>query len=154
MEVTGHTGTTSGDERRARSRAIVDQLANERAEMLVCFCRVAGVDPYDDADKEDDLDDALQEFCQILVDYLATGHFGLYKRIIDGEERRGEIRSLAEKLYPRIAETTEYALDFNDKYDANTHISPSQDFSDELSKLGQAIATRIELEDQLLDVMR
>lgn len=122
--------------------------------MLVCFCRVAGVDPYDDPTKETDLDKTLQEFCQILVDYLATGHFGLYKRIIDGEERRGDIRSLAEKLYPRIAETTESALDFNDKYDANTHISPSQDFSDELSKLGETLATRIELEDQLLDAMR
>ena len=142
-----------GAERRNRSDSIEQHLTDERADMLVQFCRIAGVEPWEDPHTTKELKVMLQHFCEILVDYLAAGHFGLYQRFIDGEERRGEIRSLAEKLYPQISETTQMALDFNDKYEDEAHKEFDQSFSEDLSKLGQALAVRIELEDQLLNVM-
>ena len=89
-----------------------------------------------------------------MVDYLAAGHFGLYQRILEGQERRKEICSLAEELYPKIAKTTEFALDFNDKYEHETNDAFNAQFSDDLSELGQILASRIELEDRLFKAMR
>lgn len=151
MEVTEHNPPR--DERRTRSRSIVDQLEAERAEVLVNFCRVAGIEPYENPSQKADLEECLRDFCQIMVDYLAAGHFGLYQRILDGHERRQGIRKLAEELYPQIAKTTQFALDFNDKYEHETEDAFNDEFSDDLSKLGQALATRIELEDRLFQAI-
>ena len=147
MEVSEHNQPR--DERRTRSRNIVEQLEAERAEVLVNFCRVAGIEPYENSNQQADLAVLLRDFCQIMVDYLAAGHFGLYQRIMDGHERRQDIRQLAEELYPQIAKTTQFALDFNDKYEHETEDAFNDEFSEDLSRLGQALATRIEIEDRL-----
>ncbi len=145
---------TQNTERRLENRSLKDKLTSERAEVLVSFCRLAGIDPYNNPNHQTEFEDRLQDFCQIMVDYLAAGHFGLYQRIIEGKERRRNIRELAEQLYPGIAQTTEQALDFNDKYDSAHHHEISDDFNTELSALGEALATRIELEDSILEALR
>lgn len=152
MEVSEHS--QSRDERRTRSSSLIDQLETERAEVLVNFCRVAGIEPYENPNQQTTLEECLRDFCQIMVDYLAAGHFGLYQRIIDGQERRQDICDLAEELYPQIAKTTQFALDFNDKYEHETADAFDETFSEDLSQLGQALATRIELEDRLLQAMK
>lgn len=143
----------NNNERRQRSKTVCQQLTDERADMLINFCRVAGVDPFDEPHKEAELEDLLQNFCRIMVDYLATGHFGLYQRILDGTERREEISTVAQKLYPQISDTTATAMAFNDKYETNTDHKLDDTFADDLSLLGQALATRIELEDELLKMI-
>ena len=35
--------------------------------------------------------DVLNDFLEILVDYIASGHFGLYRRIAEGTERRSPV---------------------------------------------------------------
>ena len=134
-------------ERRANTERTIRQLQNERTEMLVLFCRVAGLEPFTN-DKPVRL--VLQEFCQILIDYIATAHFGLYERVLSGNERRRAVAELAEKLYPKIAASTEVALNFNDKYDCEDHCEIHDTLWQDLSELGQALAARIELEDQLI----
>jgi regulator of sigma D len=141
------------EERRTGSQSIVEQLENERAEVLVNFCRVAGIEPYETSDQHAKPEEYLRDFCQLMVDYLAAGHFGLYQRFIDGQERRRDICKLAEELYPQIDKTTQFALDFNDKYEHETEDAFNEEFSEDLSKLGQTLATRIELEDRLLQAM-
>ena len=83
---------------------MIDSLLAERQEMLVQFCRVAGLEPYT-LDKP--VVEALQEFCQVLMDYTAFGHFEVYRRISDGFERRERVKEAAKHTYPRIAETTD-----------------------------------------------
>jgi len=137
-------------ERRSGTRTLIDKMLTERQRMLVLFERVAGVEPYADEMPNDDL---LQEFSQILVDYIASGHFGLYERISEGKERRRGIVKLAEELYPRIANTTQVAIEFNDVYEKANGNSISDNLSNMLSKLGEELAVRIELEDQLISEM-
>ena len=72
-------------DRRSGTRALIDKMLSERQHMLVLFERLAGVAPYADEMPDNEL---LQEFSQILVDYIASGHFGLYERIVEGTERR------------------------------------------------------------------
>lgn len=151
MDVSEHNPTR--DERRTRSRSIAEQLKAERAEVLINFCRVAGIEAYETPGRQASQEECLRDFCQIMVDYLAAGHFGLYQRIIDGQERRQHICTLAEELYPQIAKTTQLALDFNDKYEHEGEESFNEEFSEDLSTLGQALATRIELEDRLFKAM-
>ena len=146
-------------ERRAGTQKMLAKLHAERTEMLVLFCRVAGLQtaPDDGNSKKGDnksVQMLLQEFCQILVDYIATAHFSVYERIASGTERRRTVADLAEKLYPNIAETTQIALDFNDKYDCEDHCSNLHHLQNDLSKLGEVLAQRIELEDQIIKLMR
>ncbi|MDT8403852.1 sigma D regulator [Sulfuriflexus sp.] len=152
MEVNEHNQPR--DERRTRSNNLIDQLKTERAEVLVNFCRVAGIESYKNPGQQTDPEECLRDFCQIMVDYLAAGHFGLYQRVVDGNERRQEISELAAELYPEIAKTTQFALDFNDKYEHETEDAFDESFSEDLSRLGEALATRIELEDRLLQALK
>ena len=140
------------EERRTGSRDLVQKLVAERTEMLSLYCQLAGLEPYGNGKntRVKHSQETLQKFCQVLVDYIAAGHFSLYERIVNGTERRLQISALAEKLYPRIAKSTEAALDFNDKYDCGENCEIAASFSDDLSRLGEELAARIELEDKLL----
>ncbi len=137
-------------ERRSGTRALIDKMLSERQRMLVLFERCAGVEPYADETPNDEL---LQEFSQILVDYIASGHFGLYERICEGKERRRGIVRLAEELYPRIADTTQVAVEFNDICEQSIGEDIVGNLMKVLSKLGEELAVRIDLEDQLITEM-
>lgn len=142
----------SNKERRVGSQELAQKLIAERTEMLSLYVQLAGVEPYTNGknSRAKPAQEVLQKFCQVLVDYIAAGHFSLYERIVNGTERRQQIAALAEKLYPEIANTTESALDFNDKYDCGDHCEITMAFSDDLSHLGEKLAFRIELEDKLI----
>ncbi|HUW98430.1 MAG TPA: Rsd/AlgQ family anti-sigma factor [Acidiferrobacter sp.] len=134
-------------DRRSAGRESMGRLLVARQEMLVLFCRVAGLDPFPRNPK---VQEVLQKFCQVLVDYMATAHFSLYERIINGVERRQAAIAVARELYPRIEACTETAIVFNDKYDCADQCQDIAHLHDDLSELGEALATRIELEDRLI----
>ena len=144
------TATQPQPERRRQTRALIDKMLEERQQMLILYERVAGVPPYE---KEAAGPNVLREFSQILVDYIAAGHFGLYERIADGKERRRGVVTLAEKLYPRISKTTDSAVGFNDAYERSGKAGLNAELSALLSTLGEELAVRIELEDQLIQEM-
>lgn len=141
------SGNTS--EKRRMAGELVRKLVTERNEVLVLFCRLAGLDSFEDKSAKTAPAELLESFCQILVDYIAAGHFILYDRVLRGEERREEIRKVAEEIYPAIAKTTETALDFNDKYNCEDQCQITNSLFQDLSKLGEVLAQRIELEDRL-----
>jgi regulator of sigma D len=146
-------GEANLTERRATSAGIAEKLVAERAEVLVLYCQTAGLEPFQKETDESLARKHLQEFCQLLMDYIAAGHFGLYERIANGNERRQSVAKLAEELFPRIAQTTEAAVAFNDKYDRSDDCDIDTTLGKDLSKLGEELALRAELEDQLLNAM-
>ena len=133
-------------ERRSRTREIINDLVNERQQLLVAFCRVAGLEPHGE---EGSPGAHLKEFCQVLVDYAAAVHFELYARVAEGKERRAEVLRIAKESYPKIAEITQRAVDFNDRYDRSADDPVSAALETDLSRLGEELAVRFELEDQL-----
>ena len=137
-------------ERRGRTREMVQKLLDERQEMLLMFCRVAGLEPYKNSTPSVDV---LQEFCQVLIDYSAVGHFEIYERIVAGRERRGRVVEVAREVYPRIAEASEVAVEFNDKYDASDHELDLQQLEHDLGNLGEELAVRIEMEDHIIQAL-
>jgi regulator of sigma D len=141
--------TQSTAERRSGTHEMIDKLLAERQQMLVMFCSLAGLQPVPTAARETDL----QRFCEVLVDYSAFGHFEIYERILDGRERRQRVVSVAREVYPRIAESTEVAVEFNDKYDSADHQLDLHRLDADLSKLGEELAVRIEMEDRIIDAL-
>ena len=140
-------------ERRARTRKEIKQLIAERNKVLSEFYNLAS-QAEDDYDRDTILD-SLQEFCQDLVDYLATGHFEIYRRIEDGDERRDEMLQLAGNIYDKITGTTQVAIAFNDLYDTSSNFDPSvlEQLPAQLTRLGQELATRIDLEDRFINTL-
>lgn len=111
------------------------------------FCQLAGMEAQHEHDGEEQI---LQRFCETLVDYSAFAHFEIYERIIDGRERRSGVVDVAREVYPRIAEATEVAVAFNDKYDANEHDLDMKRLAEDLGRLGEELAVRIEMEDRIV----
>jgi regulator of sigma D len=138
-------------ERRTGTQQFIDAMLDERQEMWVLYCKVAGLEPFPREAPEHAL---INEFCQVLVDYTSSGHFGLYERIIEGKERRRAVREVASDVYEKIAKTTDAALGFNDYFEAAGTGPLDTTMSRMLSELGEALATRIELEDRIIDRMK
>jgi len=150
-------------DRRKSIDGTVRKLVGERQEVLVRFCQLAGVTATDDVEENEDGDDVgfqpkvadLESFCEVLMDYLGSGHFELYQRIIDGHERRHGVLRAAQQFYPTIAETTQFLVEFNDKYD---HFEGSSDecqsLRSDLNKVGKAISLRSDFEDKILSALQ
>ncbi len=141
------TEVATTQDRRLRTRDLIEHMLAERSHVLALLCRAGGLEPFKD---EQPVQALLKEFCELLVDYIAVGHFGLYERIGDGRERRHGVRELAEDLYPGISDTTESVVEFNSKYEDGKAVI-SDELSQDLSRLGEQLATRIELEDRLIE---
>ena len=142
--------TAAPVERRARSQQAIQQLVNNRNEMLKLYNMLAAKRPFK---QNKSVVTLLQNFCQSLIDYTAEAHFRLYQYIENQNERRQAVADLARDVYPRISDTTQQILDFNDKYDCEDHCDDLSQLEIELSQLGERLADRIELEDKLIDVM-
>ena len=146
--------TQAPSERRARTRKEIKQLIEERNSVLAQYYNLAKIteDPESDLHNTADI---LEEFCQELVDYMAIGHFEIYRRIEDGSERRDEIVKLAEKIMPRINDTTQIAIAFNDLYDDTSNLNDDafDQLPNYLAKLGEELATRIDLEDKFINTL-
>lgn len=139
------------------SKAMPDLIAKmlaERQEMLVLFNQFVELKPYTSVAAVQPL---LPRFCQVLVDYVALGHFEVYQCL---EENAGNtehcrrVKQLAQELYPHIAATTQAALEFNDRYDCEDHCEVLDTLCEDLSRLGEQLATRIELEDRLITAIK
>lgn len=137
-------------ERRVRTREMVDKWLQERQEMLVLYCQLAGLEPYA---PERSVKQLLPNFCQLLVDYIAFGHFEVFERISRGEERRSQVLQIAEEVYPKIVEVADLVVDFNDKYESEQDEQELGQLDQDLSRLGAGLASRIEMEDRLVSAL-
>lgn len=135
---------------RAGTKRLIEKMLAERDEMLTLMCKVSGLQPYT---HDKPIKEELNEFNQILMDYIAAGHFGLYERIAEGKERRQAVLDEARKIYPRIDETTQIAVSFNDKYDAMDEAEVASSLMDDMPRLAEEISDRIDMEDQLINAM-
>ena len=135
---------------RPRSRKLVEDMLKERQQMLVLLWELSKLDlrQPDDSTRQ-----TLDDFQEILVDYIAAAHFGLYQRIAEGNERRQAVLDIAREIYPRIARSTEIAVEFTEKYDSPSADTVTRKLADDLSLLAEDLTSRIELEDRLILAM-
>ncbi|WP_026376679.1 Rsd/AlgQ family anti-sigma factor [Aestuariibacter salexigens] len=129
------------------SHDVIDSWLNERKELLIQYCQLAGLPPFSRAagalpDKE-----SVLAFCEILMDYVSAGHFEVYEKLTGEEAKRDDTHH-----YASISQTTDVALDFNDRFATESdHVG--EGFDSALSALGQALEERFELEDDLINAI-
>ncbi len=136
------------DNRRTRQSDTIDKLLGERQQVLVSMCELAELEAAEESAPA--IIKKLTSFSQTLMDYTALGHFEIYERIIDGRERRGNIKLVADQAYPTISAPTQLFVDFNDKYDGADDSDSLTNLYNDLSSIGESMAERIESEDMLL----
>jgi len=150
------TAALDTQDRRRDLGETIEALREQRQNTLSTFCSMTGVSNPDQVpgDLADIAPAALQEFLNHMVDYLAMGHFTVYQRIVDGKERRGQVKEAAQRVYASIGATTDVMVDFNDKYEhfdgARSDQAP---LKEDLSKLGEMLAIRGDFEDELLEAL-
>lgn len=139
--------------KRERRGAVRDKLATlvqTRTEALALFNDLINRRPYR---PEPEMKDALQEFCEALIDYTASAHFQLYRFLETNVERRTPVLKVADEVYPQIVRTTDAILEFNDKYEKARLEDYVDCLPEDLSRLGEALADRIMLEDRMISVL-
>lgn len=139
-----------GVDRRGGSKEKLDTLVASRTATLSLLTKMASRQPFS---PEPSMENDLREFCEALIDYTASAHFQLYRYLADRRERRRSVLELAEKLYPRIVDITDQILRFNDKYEGMSLENCVEFLAEDLSHLGECLADRIQLEDQVIAAM-
>ncbi len=80
----------------------------------------------------------LNRFCNALVDYLSSGHFHVFQRLIPAPHE-----------YAAIESTTRVAMQFNDEFGELETVNIER-VKNALEQLALVLGTRFELEDDLL----
>jgi len=129
---------------------IIDHWLDERAALIRVLMEI----PHTEIG--DDLNTRMGEFCDLLVDYLSSGHFDVYQQLVaEGEAFSDSQLAEAQALLPKIQSSTDIALDFNDRF--SDFIAPTVEeirfFGDQISHLAEALAGRFEYEDQMIQML-
>ncbi len=135
---------------RFKTRATVKRLLAEREEVLVLLYKASGRAPFR-ADAQ--VSAILNQFCQVLIDYVAAAHFGLYRRFVEGKERRLSVAKVATEVYTYIDQSTRIAVAFNDRYGEIAADDRLERLHHDLLHLGEVLARRIEMEDRLITAL-
>jgi regulator of sigma D len=133
----------------------LEKWLEERKELLVLYCNYGNTGNNPDPSSIYPRWTDVRRFCQILVDYVSAGHFEVYDQLIrEAEAANDNSDALVEELYPKLHQSTQFALDFNDKYATEeSWENHHSDFQHDLSRLGEELSSRFEMEDQLISEM-
>jgi regulator of sigma D len=93
----------------------------------------------------------LEEFCEHLVDYSGKIHFSFLSNI--EQISSDEITLLADEVTQVLVDNTQGLLDFQDSYNTDVQKTDIAHLTDKLSQVGELIANRISLEDQLINTI-
>lgn len=129
---------------------IIDHWLEERQRLISVFVAIPG------QEAGTPLNSAMTEFCDLLMDYLSSGHFEVYEQLLrEGSEFADGSLEQAQHLFPLIQPSTDKALDFNDNYgQLNTPtLRQLYQLSQDLSELGEVLEERFSLEDQLIEIL-
>lgn len=129
---------------------MIEEWLQQRQHLIVQYCSICGV--HQQINDSPTKIQRLKSFCQTLVDYASAGHFEIYKQLLqEAEQVNASALATAEKTLPKIQETTEILLDFNDHYETEELTEEMQvTLAKHLSKLGEAMVMRFDLEDELV----
>ncbi|MCT7942011.1 MULTISPECIES: sigma D regulator [Shewanella] len=148
------TQLEKAEQRWGGANKLIDQWLTHRRKLLIQYFTLAGLAPYTRAEKSLPSINDVQEFCAQLVDYVSEGHFEVYDRVVSECATHGpESKAIAQSLLPKISDSTDTALDFNDKYTESEDDKVLYQLDKDLAQLAQAMESRFEYEDELLEIL-
>ncbi|KFW99393.1 regulator of sigma D [Pectobacterium betavasculorum] len=133
------------------NNALIDQWLQARKQLLVAYYHLVGIKPNKEALSLLD-EEALDNFCQNLVDYLSTGHFHLYEKMLHEAATHSEqVLALSTQLDLALQNNTQQIMTF---YDSHLAAAIDHDncleFQQALSSVGEALEERFTLEDNMI----
>ncbi|KAA0876177.1 sigma D regulator [Nitrincola tapanii] len=127
---------------------IIDHWLEQRQSLISAFIRLP------EHKLGDELNQKLAEFCAELIDYMSSGHFEVYEQLLrEGNDFQDGSLEIAQALLPGIQPSTDAGLDFNDRYNGfeQPTLREIHEFANDLSRLGEHLEERFEIEDQLIE---
>ena len=131
---------------------LIDFLLARREILIVKYYKIAGLPPFSQDKRVLPTPFAIEEFCNILVDYIAEAHFETYESLMALYEMNSKSCSgklQLQLIIPQISETNSILLDFTDKYSELSDLVLSELDSD-LSILMGSLEQRCELENKFI----
>lgn len=127
---------------------IIDRWLDERKTLIVAYTQLSATGEFDSANPKHG--QSVQQFCEVLVDYVSAGHFEVFQQLISEADAFGDSAAVerGEHLLEQIQTTTEFILDFNDKY---LETDDLDSLKDDLCEMGPMLATRFEHEDGMIE---
>lgn len=128
---------------------IIDRWLQARKQLLVIYCRLSDIVGVEESESTGE---TLRSLCQVMVDYVSAGHFEIYDQLLQEGREFDDAEALhqAKSLFREVDDTTEFVLDFNDKYQ---EIDDLDALPEDLSILGEKLAQRFEAEDKAIAVL-
>jgi regulator of sigma D len=134
--------------------AVIDHWLETRQQLIVEYCKLLSIKPNaaqgivslpTSAD--------MASFCGHLVDYISEGHFKIYDMVMDRWSATGfKTNEEIDTAYSKIVLTTEPLLEFTDTYADNANLDETNVIED-LSKIGEILELRFEVEDALIQLI-
>lgn len=130
---------------------LIDKWLRERQDLIVKLCDLS----VNNSGSTENVVERFQSFCQLLVDYVSVGHFEVYEQLLDeAADYDDGGTELANKIIPKIQNSTEIALNFNDRFDDINKVDDGiEGLILELDNLGKTLEERFELEDVLIEAL-
>lgn len=133
------------------NNALIDQWLQARKQLLVAYYHLVGIKPNKESLSLLD-EEALDNFCQNLVDYLSTGHFHLYGKMLHEAATHSEqVLARSTQLDFALQNNTQQIMTF---YDSHLAAAIDHDncieFQQALSSVGEALEERFTLEDNMI----
>ncbi|MCZ6828034.1 MAG: sigma D regulator [Gammaproteobacteria bacterium] len=138
---------SNNEERWNAVEGLLQTWLRERRDILVRYTALAAT--LDKSDDSNNLQSGLRALCQLLVDYVSVGHFEVFYELIrEAEAFDDGSGKLASDIIPKIGDTTEVILGFDEKYPLPE--GTVADYTADMSLLGEVLERRFELEDGLI----
>ncbi|MCC1495860.1 Rsd/AlgQ family anti-sigma factor [Alcanivorax sp. 1008] len=133
-----------------RIELLVQQWLGERQQILRMLFSLRTLISSDR--QRSPLPQRVQQFCQLLMDYVSAGYFEVYRELArEVHHTQPENRALVAAILQRLEESTDAALAFNDDFDSNGNITALRaNLPQRLHELLIKLEERFALEDQLI----
>jgi len=131
---------------------IMDQWLHDRGKLIKNYCdlvqfSIIHIDGFF-TNKE------ILPFCDNLIDYLSTGHFKLYNRLMNDWDKIGYTPTQEMNLhYCALKETTDKLLTFYDAYLNKIEDIKGSELANDVEKLGKELEQRFDIEDCLIKLI-
>jgi regulator of sigma D len=132
-----------------RIEALVQTWLAQRQRIIVLLCTIQGLKGFEEPHPRSP-QTQIQEFCQLLMDYISAGYFEIYQELVREARQLGHGQSvLAEQIFTRLDRSTAAALAFNEEF-ANADDRPGllERLPERLTRLTEMLEERFALEDQ------
>lgn len=133
-----------------RIELLVQQWLGERQQILRMLFSLRTLINSDR--QRNPLPQRVQQFCQLLIDYVSAGYFEVYRELAQkAHYTQPENRALVSAILKRLEESTDAALAFNDDFDSSEHtVALQAKLPQRLHELLVKLEERFALEDQLI----